>query len=156
MSKVDVEPRVSEDNIDYRGKQRSLYWSVNEDPSETVQSDREQADIESILKSHGAGTFYEHLDRAEKQFMDVNQFEDYTEVMREARRADVEFMKLPPKVRNIFHNDVAEWLDAAHDEDKADAIAEAIGVEVERAEPEKVATPEVPAVAVEPVAKEDE
>lgn len=125
---------------------------MNDDPSETVQSDQDETDIEKILESHGAGGFFEHLEQADAQFLDVTDFEDYADVMREVKRAEFEFMALPPKVRLLFDNKVANWLDAAHDQEKADAIAEAAGVDAEKA-PDP---PEVPAVTVEPVSKEDE
>lgn len=88
-------------------------------PSMTVQSDRDMAEVQTILRKFGAeGLLADDLRQAQLQFLDVTHFEDYADVMRTARNAEAEFMKLPSKVREIFNHDAAEWLDAAHDPDK--------------------------------------
>lgn len=92
--------------------------TVFDDPSLTVQSDRDLSDIQSILRNFGAQALEANLNDADLQFMDVSEFSDYADVLREARTAELEFMKLPSKVREIFNHDAAEWLDAAHDPPK--------------------------------------
>ncbi len=108
--------------VDSRGKDR--VQTVNTDPSETVQSDAHLADIQNILKSYGA-TGMEMLDETQMMFADVTSFTDLADAMNQARLAEVEFLKLPSKVREIFDHDVAVWLDSAHDEEKRDALVEA-------------------------------
>lgn len=98
---------------DARGKPR--VQTVNSLPSETVQADAPQADIREIMKRHGATGVVDHLSQVEGVYMDVSKFTDFADVMRTVRQAEMEFMQLPPGVREAFKNDPAEWLDAAHD-----------------------------------------
>lgn len=111
------------DVLDLRGKPR--VQTVNTDPSMTVQSDAHLADISQILKGHGAGSLLESLDDAELLFADVSEFTDLADALRQAAIAEVQFLKLPSKVREIFGHDVAQWLDTAHDEGKRDELAKA-------------------------------
>lgn len=112
----------SEDHVDARGKQRSQFWTVNDEPSLTVQSDAREADINEIMKAAGYGSAIQHLRDVEEQFLDVSEFTDYAELARYVAKAESSFMALHPDVREIFKNDVNQWLDTAHDQDKVDAL----------------------------------
>ncbi len=112
-------------HVDYRGKPRSLYQTVNDAPSMTVQSDKDAADITKILDKYKQVGIIDNLNMAEAMFKDVTEFQDFADVMRHAKLAEAEFMKLPSKVREIFGHDVATWLDTAHDEEKRDALVAA-------------------------------
>jgi len=129
------------DQLDFRGKKRSDTWTVNHDPSETIQSHAKQADITEILKKYKQGLTVEGLDNAEAIYMDISEFTDYADAMRHAALAEQTFMQLPSKVREIFHHNVAEWLDTAHDKEKRDALVEAGIIEVAGI-PEKIAVRE--------------
>ncbi len=104
---------------DSRGNDR--VQTVNDEPSETIQSDAHMAEINNIMASFGAGGM-EMLDEADLMFADVSEFTDLQDAMNQAKHAEVEFMKLPSKVREIFDHDVAVWLDSAHDPEKRDAL----------------------------------
>ncbi len=119
------------EQLDYRGKKRSLYQTVNDGPSQTVQSDAAQADINNILRKYEAVGIVDNLNMAEAAFRDISEFTDFADAMRHAEMAESEFLKLPSKVREIFHHDVAEWLDTAHDEEKRDALVAAGIIEAE-------------------------
>lgn len=135
---IEEQTVAEEPQRDYRGKLRSFYQTVNNDPSETIQSDAKRADIKEIMREHGVTNIIEHLAETDAQFMDVTQFTDYADVFREAKKAEFEFMKLPPEVRSLFNHDVARWLDAAHDQDKAEAIEDKIDEKVAKAAPAPV------------------
>ncbi len=117
------------EQLDYRGKPRSKYQTFNEEPSQTVQSDAVNADIQTILRKHGVTGIVEHLAKTEAQFADVSEFGDYADIMRHVKEAEGEFMNLPSKVRAEFDHDVAKWLDTAHDQDKEDALVKEIVTE---------------------------
>ncbi len=89
----------------------------------TIQSDNNEADINLLMKRHTPAGLAAMMETTEHLFADVTDFQDYTDVMREARRAEESFMTLPSKVRELFHHDAAEWLDCAHDEEKLAAMA---------------------------------
>jgi hypothetical protein len=109
--------------VDARGRPR--VQTVNDLPSLTVQSDADQADIKKILKKWKTVGIVDHLNIQEQTFGDVTGFTDYADVMRTAKLAEEEFMKMPSKAREIFGHDVAAWLDTANDPEKlASLIAE--------------------------------
>ncbi len=125
--------------LDSRGKPR--VQTEFHDESLTVQADHDRADINKILQQYAEVGIVQSLNQADAMFMDVTEFTDFADAMRHATEAETEFLKLPSKVREIFHHDVAEWLDAAHDEEKRDALVAAGVIK----EPEE--TGEVPVAA---------
>lgn len=109
---------------DYLGRDR--VQTINEDDSMTVQSDAHLADINRIMREFaqdGAAM----LDQTALIFADVSEFTDLQDAMNQAKVAEIEFMKLPSKVREVFDHDVAVWLDTAHDPEKRVAL-EATGL----------------------------
>lgn len=115
---------MSEEQLDARGRPRSLYQTINEGPELTVQSDHDKADIRKILKKYREVGIVDNLNATQAQFQDITAFTDYADVMRTAKQAEMEFMKLPSKVREVFNHDVATWLDTAHDQEKRASLAE--------------------------------
>ncbi len=116
---------TQEPQRDYRGKLRSKYQTFNNEESKTVQSQAPQADIQEILRKYKEVGIIEHLNRTEATYKDVSEFEDFAAVMRHAKEAETAFFELPSKVREIFNHDVAQWLDAAHDPEKRQALVDA-------------------------------
>ncbi len=104
------------ENLDYRGKPR--VQTINNLPSETLQSDGDRADIKKILKRYKSVGIVDHLNLTESTYQDVSEIGDFADVMRIAQEAEQQFMQLPSKVREIFNHDVANWLDTAHDQEK--------------------------------------
>lgn len=107
--------------LGYRGSKR--VQTVNTEPSMTIQSDAHLADIHQIMKSYGQeGKGLESLNDAEGTYADVTEFTDLADAMNQAKAAEQDFMKLPSKYRELFDHKVENWLDAAHDTDKREAI----------------------------------
>jgi len=117
-----MKARTDNKNLDYRGKAR--VQTVNDQPSMTVQSDAHLADVNMIMQTF-LREGMESLNEADLMFKDVSEFTDLADALNQAKVAEIEFLKLPSKVREIFNHDVAVWLDTAHDEDKRDALVEA-------------------------------
>lgn len=135
---------IAEPQRDHRGKLRSLYQTVNDEPSLTVQSDGPKADIHFILKQYEqVGGLEANLDAAEIKYMDISEFTDYKDALGHAMMAEADFLTLPSKVREIFNHDVAEWLDTAHDPEKRDALVKAGFLKAVVEGPEKDRPPEV-------------
>lgn len=128
---ADVVGRVVGDK-DYRGKPR--VQTVNNLPSKTVQSDAHMADIREILRKFEGTGIIDHLSQVDAKFMDVSEFTDYKDLMDHVREAEATFMQLPAEIRAKFGNDVARWLDAAHDAEKADAVANSIDSQLDEVE----------------------
>lgn len=110
---------------DARGKERAQFQTVNDGPVLVHRSLKDQADIKHILGKYKEFGILPELNRTQGSFADVTELQDYAEVFRITAQAKEEFMKLPPRVRRIFNNDVANWLDTAHDENKRDELVAA-------------------------------
>lgn len=131
--------------IDSRGRPR--VQTVNDSPTRTVQSDQVHTDLALILDRYRDGVPLDVLNRAEARFVDISELSDYAEAMRVVRSAEGFFMSQDPKVRAIFGNSVANFLDAAHDPDKRELLVEAGFLE---ADPETSPAVEPPAPPPDP------
>mgnify|MGYP000025003344 CR=1 FL=1 len=128
------------EHLDYRGRPR--VQTINDLPSCTVQYDADQTDIKKIIGKYNNTGIIEHLNKVEATYADVSTFTDFADVMRHAKAAEAEFMKLPSKIREEFNHDVATWLDTSHDPEKRASLL------TERAsEPVAEPTPDPPAPA---------
>lgn len=96
--------------------------TVNTDPDMTVQSDVVRADIKAILAKYRGTGIVDHLRNVDLQFRDVSELSDYADMAFQAREAEKVFMTLPSKIREVFGHDYANWLDAAHDQSKFEAL----------------------------------
>lgn len=140
-------------DVDYRGKPR--VQTINNDASMTITSDAHLADIHNIMAQFSVGGL-DALDQADLMFRDVSEFTDLADALNQAKLAEVQFMKLPSKVREIFDHDVAVWLDTAHDKEKRDALVDGgfldpeRGTETIKAPPAPAPIPEVTEVVVPP------
>jgi hypothetical protein len=139
---MEGEEQASEQR-DYRGKLRRTYQTVNEEPSMTVQSDADGADINKILAKYAATGIIDGLREVEIKYHDISEFTDFADAQRQLKVVEGEFMKLPSKVRGIFDHDVANWLDTAMDQEKRDALVEAGYIEAPSA-PAEVAVEGAP------------
>lgn len=118
--------------------------TVNDLPSMTVQSDRNRADIQEILRKYRAVGIVDHMREVDLAFRDVSEFEDYADMARQAKEAEMAFMRLPSRLREVFDHDVGRWLDAAHDPEKLEALRpqlEELGVWKKAEAPEPDPTP---------------
>lgn len=127
---------------------RKRVVTMNNEPSMTVQSERDRSEIREILRRYGATGVADSLRNAELVFRDVTAFDDFTDLMRQNAVAQEEFMKLPSKVRQVFNHDVAAWLDAANDGLDEAQTAKVIKLGVVEAS-ESRAVPAPPAAAPE-------
>lgn len=108
------------DNVDYLGRPR--VQTMNTEDSMTVESDRNLTDIREILRNAGMTDFRDHLQQVDDMFLDVTEFTDLQDALNQAKLAEGQFMELPPQIRSLFGNDVARWLDTAHDQEKIDEL----------------------------------
>lgn len=103
-------------------RKRPRVQTVNTDPEVTVQSDGPRTEIRAILQKYQEVGIIDHMREVDLQFRDVTEFEDFRDVMVQAKVAENSFLRLPPAVRDLFDNDVARWLDVAHDPEKIEAM----------------------------------
>lgn len=113
-------------HLDSRGRDRAeSQTSFEGEESLTIQSDAPLADMKHILRQFASGGLVKSLDGAELEYLDISEFTDFADAMQMSKVAEMEFMKLPSKVREIFNHKVEEWLDTAHDDDKRAALVKA-------------------------------
>lgn len=94
---------------------REAYQTVNLEPSKTVQSDADRADMRKILAKYEQTGVLVNMAKVDLTYRDVSEFSDFSELMLHAKEAESAFMRLPSKVREVFGHDVMKWLDGAHD-----------------------------------------
>lgn len=114
-----------------------------DEESKTQKNQADQADIGHIIKRFQM-TGVPPMATVDRLFRDVSEFEDFADLMRQTKVAEAEFMSLPSKVREVFGHDVMNWLDAAHDREKFEAVRprlEALGVVEPRGAPEPEPAP---------------
>ncbi len=120
---------------------RERVRTVNDMPSRTVQSDRHNAELRHILERTDGQSIVEQMRDVDLTYKDVSQFEDFADLMRQTKQAELQFMRLPSKLREVFGHDVLEWLDAAHDPEKLEAVRPRLE-ELGLMDPVEVKTPE--------------
>jgi hypothetical protein len=98
-----------------RSNGRRRVQTINKSESRTVQSDVARAEIKNILRKYEQTGIIDHMRNVDMAFRDITEFTDLSDALRQAKEAEGRFMQLPPQLRNVFENDVAQWLDAAHD-----------------------------------------
>lgn len=103
-------------------RRRPRVQTVNDMPEKTVQSHHKESEIQHILARYEQVGIVDHLRQVDLQFRDVTEFEDFADLMRQTNEARMAFMRLPPELRDVFNHSVEEWLDAAHDADKLEAL----------------------------------
>lgn len=101
---------------------RRRVQTVNDEPSRTIQSDINQADIHHIIDKFARTGIVDEMARVDSAFLDVSEFTDYADLRRQTADAEQQFLSLPSKLREVFDHDVYTWLDAAHDPEKLDAL----------------------------------
>lgn len=126
--------------------------TVNDLPSRTVESDVERAEISQILRKYEGVGIVDHLANVDRIFRDVSEFEDFADLMRQAKEAERHFLELPPQLRDVFDNDHHRWLDVAHDPEKLDEVRpklEELGLLEPVATPAEAGPPPTPAAPAE-------
>lgn len=107
---------------------RKRVVTMNKSESRTVQSDRERSEMKAILRRYEAFNVVDHLSSVDLQFRDVSEFSDMSDALRQLRDAEHVFMRLDPRIRDVFDNDAARWLDAGHDGLSAEQIEQLRGL----------------------------
>ena len=88
---------------------------VTRDPvgeSLTLQSERDEADINRIVGKYRAGALVEHVNKHQGDYADYTGFpQTYFEAMQQVVEANEMFDSIPADIRKRFNNDPQEFLD---------------------------------------------
>lgn len=107
------------------------------DESRAVQSQKEEADINTIVKRFGLTGQLPQSVRVPTYGDFGDEVFDYTSAMLAIRRADESFMAMPADVRARFQNDPQQFVEFCSDEKNLDEMRK-LGLAVPKAEPPKV------------------
>jgi len=84
--------------------------TVNDEPSLTQQSFKDQVDVNNIVKKYQTTGEWLHLTKKQGIYADVSEITDYQESLYKIARAQDAFMSLPGDLRQQFGNDPAQLL----------------------------------------------
>lgn len=93
------------------------------DKSKAVQSQKDEADINNIVKQFGL-TGKLPMNTRTPQYGDYTGVRDYQTALNQVIEAEQAFMQLPPEIRKRFHNDPQELLEfVSMDSNREEAIS---------------------------------
>lgn len=90
---------------------------VNEEPSRTHQSFKDEVDVNNIVKRHTDGRI--PLPSVGMIYQDVSELTDYRDAIDNVKRVTEIFMSLPATSRAYFNHDAAAFLDWSFENDAA-------------------------------------
>lgn len=100
------------------GKRVALFCN---DPSLAVQSQKDEADINTILKNFGVtGTV--NVPAVLPSYGDYDGIDDYRTAVEAVRAAEASFAALPSNVRDRFHNDPGAFLEFVENPSNKDEL----------------------------------
>lgn len=88
---------------------------VQTGPGKAKQSMKDECDINLILDRYRRTGAVAHLAKGVPTFLDVSELTDYRQALEVGRQADSFFSSMPAKVRALFGNDVANYVEALQD-----------------------------------------
>ncbi len=95
-----------------------------DDPSRTMQSMRDECDINGIMRKYEKHGLLDHLNAHQGDYGDFSSFTSYHDSMNQVRLADEMFMTIPAKTREVFRNDPSAFLQFAQDPANAEKMVE--------------------------------
>lgn len=97
--------------------------TVNNEPTMTIQSERESCDINKIVAQHLRTGIMTNVRTSPLEYGDFNGTDDYATAQMRIQEADEAFMSLPAELRFRFKNDPAQLIEFLNDENnRAEAI----------------------------------
>lgn len=139
-------------DVSVRENGRVRVRTVNTEPSLTVQTQVQEAEIRHILAKYEQTGVLLNMRNVDLEYRDVSEFTDFVDLMRQATNAKQAFMRLPAEVRKAFDHDHFAWLDAAHDgltEEQHARLVKAGVLEAVEKEPGRAPDPPTPPPASE-------
>jgi phage internal scaffolding protein len=130
--------------------QRERFVTKLEGASKTMQSFKDECDINVIMSRYQKTGIIDHVSRYQGSYEDVTEFFDYRDSLDRVRAADLAFSTLPSSIRLRFDNSPAAFLDFVSDASNQDEMRKMglIPAEPPAAAPAAsgAAKPDVPAV----------
>lgn len=120
------------------------FLDCSKEPSKTIQSDANAADINKIIARLARTDSLALLGEQEQVFADVSELGGLQESYMKVQKAEELFMKFPAEIRERFENDPVKIIEFLGDE-KNRKEAEDIGMIPKKAEVVPVISPAIPA-----------
>lgn len=109
--------------------------------SRTLQSSKEECDINNIMRKFEQTGTLEHRNKFEGRYGDFIGAPEYHEACNQVLEAQQMFMELPSAVRKAYDNDPAQFLAAVRDPEKRGELVE-LGLIEDKAEPDPKGSPQ--------------
>lgn len=93
--------------------------------SKTIQSEAAATDINAIVKRMEVQGVAPAINRREGAYLDCSRVPDFRGALEQVRHASEYFQTLPGATRALFHNNIAEFLDAVKDNSRLDDLIKA-------------------------------
>lgn len=116
----------------HRRSRSRHFATVNAQESMTQQSDKDDADINILVKKFKGGQIPQRS--VAPMYGDFTSGDDYRAIVEKVNAADAAFRDLPADVRGRFMNDPARFMDFVHDEKNLDELRK-LGLAVPAKEP---------------------
>lgn len=109
----------------YRGfRDRQRLSITNDEPSMTIQSEKDTCDINSIMARYYQSGQITHLSKRQGGYGDVSAHTDYQAAIEMVEQANEEFASLPSALRTKLDNDPAKFLQYINDPKNLDEMCE--------------------------------
>lgn len=106
----------------YKVKTFDIDEEGNPNSSLTRQSEKDQTDLNKIIKKAKAGEIITHVNEATAQYFDNTEVNEFQVSMNIVANGTQAFEQLPSDIRKKFHNDAGEFLEFACDPDNAEKM----------------------------------
>ncbi len=93
-------------------------------PSRTVQSSKDECDINTIMQRYKQVGLIEHVNTAKAHYGDFTEVNEFQEALNLVNTANEDFMKLPADIRSLFDNDAGKFLEFATNPKNIDEMVE--------------------------------
>lgn len=94
------------------------------DASRTIQSAKQECDINYILKKHAQTGILEHVRQSPGDYGDFISAPDFHTALNQLKKAEESFMLLPSDIRLKFNNSPADFLDFAQNSENLPEMVE--------------------------------
>lgn len=106
--------------VEKRANGSKKITTINEEPSLTQQSFKDETNIVHIMKKYHAGQQITHLARNQGRYADLSEIKDYQTSLQTVINAKQAFGILPSEIRKRFLNDPQELLSFLSDPNNRD------------------------------------
>jgi len=112
------------DNKPRTGKDRKRVYHSILGESKTMQSAKDECDINNIMRQYRRTGMVAHVNRHQGKYEDLTDVPDYYQSMLKIKQANESFSELPAEIRKQFNNDPGHFIDFVSNPDNLPEMQE--------------------------------